>query len=354
MPILSSGGPHRTPLVFIGRMNAVMPLWPAARSFIVNSTQTSATGPLVIQFLVPLITQSLPSRSAVVFCAAASLPASGSDSAKQPSILPDASGTSHCCFCASVANRRIGSHTSELLTLMMTPVDAHARETSSIASAYDTLSRPAPPFCSGTAMPSSPSWAMRWTSSVGWRCSRSISAALGNTSLVANSRAMRIAAVCSSVGENSTVIPSERLSLRLIRSFTLELRRAPRLGEECRHPLALVGGREQKPEAALLEAGRGLERRRLAVVDQTLALGDRERAVGGDPPGQISRLGEQLAVRPHRVGQADAQGLGGVDRVAGHAQFLGLGDTDAAGEALRAAKPRDDAELDLGLAELGL
>ena len=63
MPSLSSGGPTRTPLVFIGRMNAVMPLWPAALSFIVNSTQTSATGPLVIQFLVPLITQPSPSRA---------------------------------------------------------------------------------------------------------------------------------------------------------------------------------------------------------------------------------------------------------------------------------------------------
>ena len=98
IPSLSSGAPQRTPLVFIGRMNAVMPLWPAARSFIVNSTQTSATGPLVIQFLVPLITQPSPSRTAMVFCAAASLPASGSLSAKQPSSLPCASGTNHCCF----------------------------------------------------------------------------------------------------------------------------------------------------------------------------------------------------------------------------------------------------------------
>src|SRR5256885_7535858 len=103
MPSFSSGGPQRTPLVFIGRMNAVMPRWPAALSFIVNNTQTSATGPLVIQFLVPLITQLSPSRTAVVFCAAASLPASGSLSAKQPSSLPEASGTSHCSFCASVA-----------------------------------------------------------------------------------------------------------------------------------------------------------------------------------------------------------------------------------------------------------
>ena len=92
MPSLSSGVPVRTPLVFIGRMNAVMPLWPAALSFIVNSTQTSATGPFVIQFFVPLMTQPSPTARRVVFCAAASLPASGSLSAKQPSSLPLASG----------------------------------------------------------------------------------------------------------------------------------------------------------------------------------------------------------------------------------------------------------------------
>ena len=94
-----------TPLVFIGRMNAVMPLWPASLLFIVNSTQTSATGALVIQFFVPLITQDSPSFTAVVFCADASEPASGSDSAKQPRSLPDASGVNHSCFCPSVPNR---------------------------------------------------------------------------------------------------------------------------------------------------------------------------------------------------------------------------------------------------------
>ena len=134
MPSFSSGGPQRTPLVFIGRMNAVMPLWPSPASFIVNRTQTSATGPLVIQFLMPLMTKSSPSGSAMVFCAAASQPASGSESAKQPSSLPDASGTRNSCFCSSVPNLMIGSHTSELLTLMITPVDAQAREISSIAS----------------------------------------------------------------------------------------------------------------------------------------------------------------------------------------------------------------------------
>src|SRR5438477_4163 len=242
IPSLSSGGPQRTPLAFIGRMNAVMPLWPAALSFIVNSTQTSATGPLVIQFLVPLITQPSPSRTAVVRCA-------------------------------------------------------------------------------------------------GWRCSRSISAALGRTSLVANSCAVRWTASWSSVGASCMSLP-------------LELGRAPRLGEERRHSLALIRGREQEAERLLLECQGVLERRRLAELDQALDLGDRERAVGRDPAGHVPGLRDQLAGRPHRVGKADPQRLGRVDHVAGHAQLLGLGDPDPSGEPLRPAEPRDDAELDLGLAEL--
>ena len=69
-----------------------MPLWPAALSVIVKSTMASASGPLVIQFFEPLMTYSSPLRTATVFCAAASLPASGSVRPKQPSFSPRAKG----------------------------------------------------------------------------------------------------------------------------------------------------------------------------------------------------------------------------------------------------------------------
>ncbi len=135
MPSLSSGGPQRTPGVSIGTMNAEIPRCPLGLSVIAKSTHTPETGPLVIQFLTPDRTHPPSgSRRAVVVCAAASEPASGSDSAKQPSSLPAASGTSQRRFCSSLPKRRIGSHTSEFCTLMMTPVDAHARDTSSMAS----------------------------------------------------------------------------------------------------------------------------------------------------------------------------------------------------------------------------
>ena len=55
-------------------------------------------------------------------------------SMKHPSFSPDASGVSQVFFCSSLPNFRSGSQTSELFTLMMTPVDAQAAEISSIAS----------------------------------------------------------------------------------------------------------------------------------------------------------------------------------------------------------------------------
>src|SRR3954467_6207338 len=123
-------------------------------------------------------------------------------------------------------------------------------------------------------MPRKPSSPMRLTSSVGWRCSRSISAARGSTSVVANSRAVRWTASCSSVGARSMLLP-------------LELRGAPRLGEEGRHALALIGGREQEAKALLLERDRVIERGRLTELHQALDLGDRERSVRRDPPGDV-------------------------------------------------------------------
>ena len=53
--------------------------------------------------LVPLrIQPPLPSGTAVVDAAPASLPLPGSVRAKQPSLLPLAKGLSHCCRCCSL------------------------------------------------------------------------------------------------------------------------------------------------------------------------------------------------------------------------------------------------------------
>lgn len=60
---------------------------------------------LVMNCLVPLITQSDPSALAVVRVAPASLPPPASVRPKAPRALPLASSGSHSCFCASLPNR---------------------------------------------------------------------------------------------------------------------------------------------------------------------------------------------------------------------------------------------------------
>ena len=114
-------------------MNELMPRWPLLESVMHIRIPTSAWGPLVIQFLTPLITKPSPSAIALVCCAAASEPALGSLSMKQPSLSPRAKGRSHWSFCSSLANLRSGSQTSELLTDMITPVEAQAALISSMA-----------------------------------------------------------------------------------------------------------------------------------------------------------------------------------------------------------------------------
>ncbi len=66
-----------------------------------HTVATSAMLPLVIHILVPLRTQSSPSRTARVRMPAGLEPKSGSVRPKQPIAVPAASSGSHCCFCAS-------------------------------------------------------------------------------------------------------------------------------------------------------------------------------------------------------------------------------------------------------------
>src|SRR5439155_1379602 len=80
-----SGFCKRNPGVFASTTKVVIPLVPLLRSVMVKRTMASATGPFVIQFLVPLMTYLSPRRTAVVRCSAASLPACGSVRPKQPS-----------------------------------------------------------------------------------------------------------------------------------------------------------------------------------------------------------------------------------------------------------------------------
>src|SRR3954469_22104122 len=80
---------------------------------------------------------------------------------------------------------------------------------------------------------------MRATSSLGWRCARSISAAFGRTSFLAKSAAVFCTSRCSSVSSQS------------IDLFALEFYGS--LPEEGLHALLLIGGGEQGREQFRLE-----------------------------------------------------------------------------------------------------
>jgi hypothetical protein len=76
--------------------------------------------------------------------------------------------------------------------------------------------------------------------------------------------------------------------------------------------------------------------------------------IAGDRLGGLQRLVEQLGGRDHARDQARALGFLGVHHPAGEAHFHRLGLADRAGQPLRAAHAGRHAELDLGLAELGV
>ncbi|CKR66637.1 Uncharacterised protein [Mycobacterium tuberculosis] len=99
------------PGVSVGTMNPRIPSSVAA-----HTIATSATEPLVIHILPPVITQSGPSRRARVFIAAGSEPTSGSVSPKQPSRSPVAMPGSHCRFCSSEPKLAMANIASEPCT----------------------------------------------------------------------------------------------------------------------------------------------------------------------------------------------------------------------------------------------
>src|SRR3954454_22439092 len=97
------------------------PLIPS--SVCAQTMATSATDPFVIHILVPLITQSLPSRLARVRIPAGFDPKSGSVSPKQPTASPAAIRGSHLLFCPSLPNFQIANIASEPCTdtMLRTP-----------------------------------------------------------------------------------------------------------------------------------------------------------------------------------------------------------------------------------------
>ena len=94
MPSLSSGGPTLKPGASVGTRKALIPRLRWVGSVEAKTIARSATGALVMKFLVPFRIQPsptlAPARVARVRRALASEPASGSESAKQPILRPAA------------------------------------------------------------------------------------------------------------------------------------------------------------------------------------------------------------------------------------------------------------------------
>src|SRR5579862_2656908 len=93
-----------------------MPRRPAAGSVTAKIIATCAVEPEVMNCFVPLSTQRLPGRLALVLRAAASEPAPGSVRQKHESMSPAAIGFRKRCFCYAEPNLRIGTQPTELWT----------------------------------------------------------------------------------------------------------------------------------------------------------------------------------------------------------------------------------------------
>jgi hypothetical protein len=78
-----------------------------------------------------------------------------------------------------------------------------------------------------------------------------------------------------------------------------------------------------------------------------------ERPVLGDPPGKLQGPVQHLARRRDRVDEAESEGFGRRDGVAGHRHFQCLGQRDPACE-VHAAAGREQAALGFGQPELGV
>ena len=117
--------PQRSPGSF-STMKQVMP------SVVRAARATSpARTPFVTHVFVPVTTYSSPSRSARHFSALVSVPASGSESERQPRISPVASRGSSRAFCSSVPC--IFSRFADMTWVLRMPVsDIHPAASSSI------------------------------------------------------------------------------------------------------------------------------------------------------------------------------------------------------------------------------
>src|SRR5271157_315942 len=119
---------------------------------------------------------------------ATSDPAFGSVREYAPIFRPDARSGKNRSRCSGVPHFSMGAAQTELWTVTFNPVDAHAREISSITIAYEMESSPAPLNFGEIWMPHAPISPSTFAASWSNRCSKSITAARGSRYSDANFR----------------------------------------------------------------------------------------------------------------------------------------------------------------------
>ena len=139
------GSPRASPRPTI----RLTPLAPAAGSVLHTTMIRSAIRPLLMKVLLPLMTYSSPSRTAVVRTAFRSLPVPGSVMAMARMISPVQRRAATCCFCSSVPSAQDVRRDDVRVHAEAETADARARRTSSPSTAAWPKSPPPPPYSVG-------------------------------------------------------------------------------------------------------------------------------------------------------------------------------------------------------------
>ena len=135
----------------------------------------------------PLTIYSPPFSSAFVLVAPASLPAWGSVKPNAPNVFPDARPGKYFSRCRLFPNNKTGNVPNDVCAAIVIATEASARASSIIAVANETMSRPAPPYFSGTLIPIIPNSPIFLTNSFGKTPVLSSSLATGAISFWAKS-----------------------------------------------------------------------------------------------------------------------------------------------------------------------
>jgi hypothetical protein len=154
-------------------MNAEMPCLPFEGSVTAMITYVEPTDPCVMNVLLPLRIQSLPSRLAVVFMLPESLPEPGSVNPHAPNLRPEARSGTYFFFCSSLPNFMMCPVHRLLCEAMVRATDGSTFATSSMMMMASISVSPAPPSSSGHVMPMKPSWEAFWMISKGNSCDSS-------------------------------------------------------------------------------------------------------------------------------------------------------------------------------------